>query len=126
MKRGFVILAHSRLEYLQMAYNLAVSMKYAGTKYPIAAITDLNPGDLKDASSNKAPKVFDEVIPLKGDLGKLKAQYPFYIKTRLPELTPFDETIYLDADALFLKSPDFLFDLWDTIVMIVTGKRVLI
>lgn len=120
--KGYLLIAHTKLSYLQMAFNLAVSMRHAGTKHKIALVTDLNLNWLRDSSGKVAPEVFDHVIKIPKDLKEIIKPFPFYLKTRLPELTPFEDTVYLDVDALFLKSPDYLFDLYGDFGMIVNWK----
>ena len=107
MKRGFVILATGGRPYIEYAANLAISMKVnhntdkidkKGTQYEIALLTDA-------IESDHVPNVFDHVIQVPNNQA-----LPFYPKTRLYEYSPFEETIYIDADSHCWGSPD---DLWE-------------
>lgn len=93
--KGFLILAHGKPFYLKWAYNLALSIKYF-TDIPVALVTDL---DVMRSPYN----CYDIIIEVNDLL-------PFHAKTRLPEFTPFEETIYLDADSLCINDPSGLFD----------------
>src|SRR3990167_2341269 len=81
MTRGFLILALEKESYYHMAYNLALSLKY-NSQYPVEILRD------------------EEV----------KISPAFKAKTHIYDLSPFDETIYVDADSLCIHSPDELFE----------------
>lgn len=74
-------------KYAEMAFNLAVSAKFLDKGVKVAVLTD-------GIIAGRGEDIFDVVIPFKGN--------PFEAKTRLPELTPFERTLYLDADTVCL------------------------
>ncbi|MEM7035724.1 MAG: hypothetical protein AAF570_02020, partial [Bacteroidota bacterium] len=99
MKRGWLILAHRNDVYLQFAGNLAASLKIH-SRYPVALLTD--------AQQLPAPseRFYDEVIQLRPE-----HNIPFYAKTLLNRYTPFEDTIFLDADSIAVSDEvDLLFD----------------
>ena len=75
--------------YAEMAFNLAVSAKVVFPGIKVAVITD---GNIRQNDRF----IFDHVIEYSGN--------PFEAKTILPELTPFERTLYLDADTVCLKN----------------------
>lgn len=100
MLRGIILLATGAPFYGRMAYNLAVSIKAAG---PID-ITVLHSGRGLSHLSAKQLQIFDKIIEIKDE--------SFAAKLHLLDYTPYDQTLYLDADMLWLpgKTPDQLFD----------------
>jgi len=97
--RGILLIAVGSDFYGELAYSLANSIKKFTTNIPIALICD-------QSSIGSLPnnKVFDQIIPV--NLGlclENGIMNPFKLKTYLYDLTPFEETLYLDADALCLK-----------------------
>lgn len=100
MSKGIVLIALG-LDYTKLAYNLTKSIK-KHSNIKIACITDSNNTDLIE--------VFDEIIrPKACDYVEGYMFNPFKLKTYLYDYSPFDETIYLDVDAVCLKSIDDLF-----------------
>lgn len=99
MSRGFLIYAENAkgVDYVQQAYALALSIKYSQ-----ASITSVSL-----VTNTKVPKkykkVFDEIIPIpwvtKKTVTTLQAEH----RWKLYHITPYDETIVLDADMLMLE-----------------------
>lgn len=87
---GFLILAYGR-DYAKMASNLANSLLLYGQNVTI--ITDQG-------------REFDQRINVIFETSK----YPFLEKTRLYAKSPYQHTIYLDADSLCIADPSGLFD----------------
>lgn len=103
MLKGITVIATSHPYYGRMAYNLALSIK-ATENIPIALFyRDPGISHLTDTQVS----IFDHVI-------KLPEQFRegYCSKLHLDELTPFDQTLYLDADMLWLpfKKPSALFE----------------
>lgn len=92
MQKGWLILAHGKDHYLKWAANLIGSLKMLSS-LPVALVTD----------RIELPQFCHPDIVV-----KLPIEYnkPFYAKTILNQLTPFDETIYLDSDSLCVMPPD--------------------
>lgn len=104
MNKGIVIIAVKHAYYGNMAYNLAVSIKAKDPSLPVAIVHD-EIGIHQLTDSQKA--LFDISIPDNGIWHQLRA--------RVPEITPFDKTLVLDADQVWLKdNPADVFDLLNT------------
>lgn len=98
--RGFITLASTNPLYLELATDLALSLRAFGGG-PIALILG---DELREQASAAKLRLFDHIVPL-------PAGYPRNIgKLYAPVATPFERTIFLDADCLALSSFD---DLWD-------------
>ena len=89
---GFLTMAFGRPKYIKQAEDLARSLRANMPGYRIALITD------QEAYSNE---LFDQVIPLKADHGKGVVQKLF-----LYDYSPFEETLFIDADSICLKPFD--------------------
>lgn len=88
-----------------MAYNLAKSIKRSSNIH-ITVLTDNSLNTLPD-------KPFDKILePGKAFYREGQAFNPFLTKTRIYDLTPYDETLYLDVDALFLWDYKSIIDLF--------------
>lgn len=101
LKKGIILIATGHPNYGTMAYNLALTIKSV-EPIPVAVIfSDRSLSYLNDTQK----KVFDFVIELPGDF-----RTSFGAKLHLDQLTPFDKTLYLDADMLWLgRKPSDLF-----------------
>lgn len=97
MKRGFLTVATG--EYFHyLAINMRNSYHYSqSNKYPLAVITDPNGAAI-------LKNYFDDVVVIQennaGYLNKLRVQ----------ELSPYDETIFIDADTLIIRD---ISDWWE-------------
>lgn len=96
--------------YYNLSYNMALSIKQSNKNIKIALLTDDR--ELRYLTSSQR-QVFDDVILV--DERNYMEDYkinPFLLKTKIYDLTPFDNTLYLDSDGLFVgnKSIDLLFD----------------
>ena len=86
MTRGFVTIATRKRHYYEIARNLLRSYRlFTRQPMPFAIICD---------QENDISSEFDDVIPLDNPFGS------FLDKLRLPDLAPYDETIFIDADCL--------------------------
>lgn len=106
--KGIIILALGHAYWGRWAYNLAMSIKYSS---PDANITLLYAGDgkaqIRDLSLfDKVLKVDSKYYTTDGRVEYMKA------KTALYKLSPYTETIYLDADTIWInaKTVDDLFE----------------
>lgn len=106
--KGIIILALGHAYWGRWAYNLAMSIKYTS---PDAKITLLYAGDGK--AQIRDTTLFDKILRVDpkyyttdGRIEYMKA------KTALYKLSPYDETIYIDADVIWLnkKSVTQLFE----------------
>lgn len=101
--KGILLLSIGSKTYGQFAYSLAHSIKKYNKNLQIALVTD-------DHNQLPFKDVIDIILPVSMGMflenGKMN---PFKLKTYIYDLSPFDETLYLDVDALCLKPLDDLF-----------------
>lgn len=95
-KRGFVTIATGSSHYYQMAANLLSSYRLYNTdNTPFALICD---------RACEETQGFDDVVVA-------KETYNSYLdKLSLLENTPYEETIFVDADSMFLRDPHCLWE----------------
>lgn len=94
-KQGFITVATGDEQYYKMAADLYLSYKKRGSgTYPFALVCD---------RENTYTEVFDDVI-LTQDIRRST------VDKLLMRLSPYEETIFIDADVLILQNID---DLWD-------------
>lgn len=99
VSRGFVTMATGKRMYYILARNLLISYRLHNPQaFPFAIICD---------RKNKYTEDFDDVVIMDSPM------FSFNDKLRLADLVPYDETIFIDADCLILKSLDGLWDIVD-------------
>jgi hypothetical protein len=85
-KRGFITIATGKEKYFQLARNLLFSYRqFSKTPLPFAIITD---------RENEYTKEFDDVVIIND------STFSYMDKLKLYKYTPYDETIFIDADCL--------------------------
>jgi hypothetical protein len=95
--RGILTIAMKHTLYGRYAYNLALSAKSADMNVQVAVIADeealrhLHPGQRM---------IFDYII-------EPKSEKPLVNKFHVCELSPFQETLFVDADMIFSPMADF-------------------
>ena len=95
--RGFITVATGKY-YCGLAQNLAMSYRlFSDTRYPLVVMTD------KDGEK-RLKKYFDDVIVLD------EPHYTFMDKMTVYQHSPFDRTIFLDADMNIIYDISYLFD----------------
>lgn len=94
---GIIIIAIYSDFYLNLAINLAKSIRKYHKSLAITIITD------------KDVKGFDTIKPQMQHYMEKGAVNPFRLKTFIYDYSPYDTTLYLDADNLCLKPLDGLF-----------------
>lgn len=111
-KKGILIIATRSPIYGNMAYNLCMTIKASGSKLPVclvhdlAAIRHLKEDDLK---------LFDILQPTEKNWND--------IRFSIDEISPFDHTMQLDADMLWLKKqPEELFKKYSAQSFICTNE----
>lgn len=109
MKRGILLIACGHPYYGKMAAALAATIKVSDSNMPVHLAYA---GDALNYLSETEKKLFGSLSEIPEDNytvdGKVK-----WIRTKMfmYDLSPFDETIFLDVDMLWLKqSPAVLFD----------------
>ncbi len=96
--KGIITIATKHALYGNYAYNLAVSLRAIAPQIPIAVIGD-SIGLSHLTESQKS--IFSQVItPKKAHYYKGEKCTPLSLKYRLSEYTPFDQTIFMDADTI--------------------------
>jgi hypothetical protein len=83
-----------------MARALALSYRRQNPLRPFAIVTD-------DSNAKDLANYFDVVIPLNSAYGVGVVQ-----KLNLDRYSPFDETLFVDSDCLFYKSPERIWRLY--------------
>jgi hypothetical protein len=103
-QKGVIGLAVGHPYYGRLIYNLFCSVKAAEPEMPVAVI---HGGRALSHLSMQQMSIFDEVIELPENI-----KGGFSAKLYLNELTPFKETLFFDADMLWLpaKTPSQLFN----------------
>jgi hypothetical protein len=108
--RGIVLIVLGDPFYGRMAFNLLLGLKHTEPEMPVTlihdsgAITHLRPSQRK---------MFNAMVPCSPEHYMLNGKMQYYMpKLHLYELSPYKETIFLDADMLWLprKKPSQLFD----------------
>jgi hypothetical protein len=96
MNFGYLIVVseHSKIDYLKLAYALALSIKNTQKKGydKVALVID----DKTKIANLKSPWVFDQVI-------EWNKEVYWDGRSWMDQLTPFDNTVCLDADMLFVE-----------------------
>jgi hypothetical protein len=109
MSRGYIILAQNsgNYDYIRLAYALALSIKNTqSTVNKVCLATDASVADLDP----KVIELFDDIVPVpwidqaESSVWKIENTWKFY------HMSPYDETVILDADMLF---PADISDWWD-------------
>lgn len=108
-ERGVITLGFGDEQYGRMAKALARSIRLHNPDLPLAVVTDhLDDEELKE--------YFDVLIPFDPQYGKGVQQ-----KLSLDRYTPFDLTLYLDADSLVVRDLGPVFDLMGIVPFGVVG-----
>jgi hypothetical protein len=110
MSRGYIILAQNSKseDYVRMAYALALSIKNTQTTVSnVCLATDVQLSDL----DKKVKRVFDDIVPIpwidhaSGSKWKIENKWKYYY------MTPYDETVILDADMIFPRDISYWWDI---------------
>ena len=100
IKRGFVTVATGDY-YCRLAQNLAMSYRlFSKTTYPLYALTD-------EKGAKRLKQYFDGVVVMK------EPTYTFMDKIAVYENTPFEETVFLDADIDIVGDISTMFDAFE-------------
>ncbi len=103
MTKGYVVLAqNSDINYIRQAYALALSIKkFQPTINNISLVTN-------DVVPDEYKLVFDKIISIPFGDHAVDSQWKVENRWKLYHATPYDETIVLDADMLFLENMESL------------------
>lgn len=99
VSKGFLIYAENLVgvDYVQQAYALALSIKFS--QHDVTSVS-LVTND--DSFSDEYRKVFDNIIPIPW-YDALGTEFSAEHRWKLYHVTPYEETIVLDADMLLLE-----------------------
>ena len=100
---GILTIAHTKNKYIRQAINLAISIRIHSPEIPIAIATNLESKDFQ-----KFGKLFDHII--QWDFSETPG---LIAKLSIYEMTPFQETLFIDADCLVLKPLETIFEYLD-------------
>lgn len=101
MDKGYLILAQNNGvdDYVKMAYVLAMSIKLTqSTVNNVTLITDV-----PDAVPLHYSKIFDKILPIQWYDDAFDSTWKIENRWKLYHLSPYTETVVLDADMLFLS-----------------------
>lgn len=99
MSTGILMIAIGHENYIKMAVNLAASIK-ASSDVHIHLVHD---GKLWDCSQQGQQLFYSNGLPLPKLWHTGEREDPVKAKTRLYEVSPFDKTLYLDVDMIWLN-----------------------
>lgn len=107
MTRGYLILAQNtkKDDYVKLAYALALSIKNTQTGVHSVALATT-----EESIPEKYAEVFDHIVDIPWTDQALYSKWKIENKWKYYHMTPFDETIVLDADMLF---PADISNWWD-------------
>lgn len=110
--RGIFILALGHPFYGRMAFNLAVSLKESDPEVKIAV--GFAGDSLRDLFRYDIYKYFDRIIPVEDKYFTRRGHQEFLrAKLCILDLSPWDDTLFLDADTIWLhggRTPSELMD----------------
>ncbi|MSR22095.1 MAG: hypothetical protein EXR92_00805 [Gemmatimonadetes bacterium] len=95
--RGYLTMAVGRRHYLEMAVDMALSLRERSS-LPILLASDEAMGALAAA---QFPGVFSEIVPIERRFLRGRAR-----KFGVAAASPFEETVFIDADCLVLSDPE--------------------
>lgn len=100
MTKGYLILAQNSedQDYVRLAYVLAMSIKV--TQSEITSVSLVT--DVLEAVPDHYKSVFDHVIEIPWYDDALDSKWKIENRWKLYHITPYDETVILDSDMLFL------------------------
>lgn len=105
--KGYLILAQNSVkeDYIKMAYALALSIKNSqSTVNSVCLATD------KPITDEKLLHIFDHIVPIPWTDSAANSKWKIENKWKYFHMTPYDETVVLDADMIF---PTDISHWWD-------------
>lgn len=100
--KGIVIVALGHDNYRKMAFNLAMSIRVSNPDAQIALISNAGVKDKFNIFEKQYFSHFIEVYEKDYTING-KREIPL-AKTMIYELSPFDETVYIDSDSIWIKN----------------------
>ena len=114
VSRGYVTMAVGKAHYLEMAVDMALSLR-GHTAHPITLAAD---EALAAEAEGRYPSVFDSVVRLEERFLVGRA-----LKYGTAAASPYEETIFVDADCIVLGSLDCLWRVLDSTDMAMVGEQ---
>jgi hypothetical protein len=100
--KGVIIVALGHDNYLRMALNLAMSIRVSNPNTQIALVC--NEG-VESKFNYFEKQYFSDFIEINPKVYTIKGKVEIPLsKTMIYELSPFDETIYIDSDSIWIKN----------------------
>jgi hypothetical protein len=100
LNKGYLILAqNSKEDYVRLAYVLALSIK--ATQSDINSVSLVT--DVPDAVPEHYKSVFDHIIEIPWFDDALESEWKIENRWKIYHITPYEQTVLLDADMLFLS-----------------------
>lgn len=101
MSKGIVIVAQNnyKINYVEQAVVLALSLKLTNPNLPISIITN-------DKISKKDAELFDKIIEIPWDDLAVSSDWKIENRWKVYYSTPYDETIVMDTDIIVLENID--------------------
>jgi hypothetical protein len=118
MSKGYLILVQNSgdTNYLKMAYGLALSIKNTQSEVNSVAIAT------NDEVPKKYKKVFDHIVEIPWDDQAQDSKWKIENKWKYYYMTPFDETVVLDADMYFPEDISYWWDILKEKEIWITNK----
>jgi len=114
MNRGYLTIAARSPRFLEMAVDMALSLR-EHTDLPVAIAADEH---LAGIATREYASVFDEITRIPDRFLQGRA-----LKYGSAEASPFEETIFVDADCILLGSTDDTFSALETADMAMIGEH---
>lgn len=104
MDKGYLILAqNSKDDYIEMAAFLAMSIKITQSEIKSVSLVT----DIPDAVPHHYRDIFDKIIEIPWYDDAIESDWKIENRWKLYHVTPYNETIILDADMLFLTDVSY-------------------
>lgn len=110
MEQGIITIASGADTYIRMALTLGRSVRLHNPHLSMAVVTDRNPAVFS--------RLFDQVIPIRLDLGP-----PLRQKLCLLEYSPFEQTLFIDADCMVFGDLEWIFKEPSTEPILLEGEQ---
>ncbi len=125
MTRGYILIAQNTndVNYLRLAYALALSIKTTQRENSICLCVD---DRTSDNLLEEHDKIFDYILDIPWIDNAKDSEWKIENKWKYINMSPYDETIILDTDQLFVESVDHWWDMLaasDHDVLLCTNPR---
>lgn len=110
-RKGYFIITQNnkKHDYIRMAYALALSIKITQTEVNNVSIA--LPGSDEHLVNDEQKRVFDEIVELPWGDDADGAEWKVNNKWKYIHCTPYNETVILDADMLFLNDYSYWWEI---------------